>query len=140
MRRVINDAMDIQGGSGICLGPKNYLGRIYQVIPVSITVEGANILTRTMMIFGQGAVRCHPYIQREMEALGQENPELALQQFDEVLFEHIGSVLHNLAAGFWLGLSNARFVDVPGDQDTQGYFRQIARLSVGFALVADFAC
>jgi len=139
MRRVINDAMDIQGGSGICLGPKNYLGRIYQVIPVSITVEGANILTRTMMIFGQGAVRCHPYIQREMEALGQENTELALHQFDEVLFEHIGSVLHNLAAGFWLGLSNARFIDVPGDQYTQGYFRQIARLSVGFALVADFA-
>ncbi|MDI1276130.1 acyl-CoA dehydrogenase [Methylobacter sp.] len=139
MRRVINDAMDIQGGSGICLGPKNYLGRMYQVIPVSITVEGANILTRTMMIFGQGAVRCHPYIQKEMEALGQENPELALHQFDQVLFEHIGSVLHNLAAGFWLGLSNARFVDVPGDQDTQGYFRQIARLSVGFALVADFA-
>ncbi|WP_027149160.1 acyl-CoA dehydrogenase [Methylobacter tundripaludum] len=139
MRRVINDAMDIQGGSGICLGSKNYLGRIYQVIPVSITVEGANILTRTMMIFGQGAVRCHPYIQREMEALGQENTELALHQFDEVLFEHIGSVLHNLAAGFWLGLSNARFIDVPGDQYTQGYFRQIARLSVGFALVADFA-
>ncbi|MFZ2407161.1 MAG: acyl-CoA dehydrogenase, partial [Methylobacter sp.] len=135
MRRVINDAMDIQGGSGICLGPKNYLGRIYQVIPVSITVEGANILTRTMMIFGQGAVRCHPYIQREMEALGQDN----LEQFDEVLFEHIGSVLHNLAAGFWLGLTGGRFIEVPGDQDTQGYFRQIARLSVGFALVADFA-
>jgi acyl-CoA dehydrogenase len=139
MRRVVNDGMDIQGGSGICLGPKNYLGRMYQVIPVSITVEGANILTRTMMIFGQGAIRCHPYIQREMEALAQENPELALQQFDEVLFEHIGSVLHNLAAGFWLGLTGARFIDVLGDQDTQRYFRQIARLSVGFALVADFA-
>ena len=139
MRRVINDAMDIQGGSGICLGPKNYLGRMYQVIPVSITVEGANILTRTMMIFGQGAVRCHPYIQREMEALALDNPELALQQFDKVLFEHIGSVMHNFAAGVWLGLSNARFANVPGDQDTQRYFRQIARLSVGFALVADFA-
>ncbi|MDO9267549.1 MAG: acyl-CoA dehydrogenase [Methylobacter sp.] len=138
MRRVINDAMDIQGGSGICLGPKNYIGRIYQVIPVSITVEGANILTRTMMIFGQGAIRCHPYIQREMEALAQKNPELALQQFDEVLFEHIGSVLHNLAAGFWLGLTGARFIDVPGDQNTRRYFRQIARLSVGFALITDF--
>ncbi len=135
MRRVINDAMDIQGGSGICLGPKNYLGRIYQVIPVSITVEGANILTRTMMIFGQGALRCHPYIQREMEALGRDN----LEQFDEVLFEHIGSVLHNLAAGLWLGLTGARFASVPGDQDTRRYFRQIARLSVGFALAADFA-
>ncbi|MDI1232526.1 MAG: acyl-CoA dehydrogenase [Methylobacter sp.] len=139
MRRVVNDGMDIQGGSGICLGPKNYLGRIYQVIPVSITVEGANILTRTMMIFGQGAVRCHPYIQREMEALGNENSEQALQQFDQVLFEHIGSVLHNLAAGFWLGLTNARFVEVPGDQHSRRYFRQIARLSIGFALVADFA-
>lgn len=139
MRRVVNDAMDIQGGSGICLGPKNYLGRMYQVIPVSITVEGANILTRTMMIFGQGAVRCHPYIQREMEALGGENSEQALQQFDQVLFEHIGSVLHNLAAGFWLGLSNARFVEVPGDQHSRRYFRQIARLSIGFALVVDFA-
>ena len=139
MRRVVNDAMDIQGGSGICLGPKNYIGRMYQVIPVSITVEGANILTRTMMIFGQGAVRCHPYIQREMEALGLDNAELALQQFDAVLFEHIGSVLHNLAAGIWLGLSNARFIKTPGDHNTRGYFRQIARLSVGFALVADFA-
>jgi acyl-CoA dehydrogenase len=139
MRRVINDAMDIQGGSGICLGPKNYLGRIYQVIPVSITVEGANILTRTMMIFGQGAVRCHPYIQREMEALTLDNAEQALQQFDEVLFEHIGSMLHNLAAGFWLGLTGARFANVPGDQHTRRYFRQIARLSAGFALVADFA-
>ncbi|MEQ1528675.1 MAG: acyl-CoA dehydrogenase, partial [Methylococcales bacterium] len=66
MRKVVNDGMDIQGGSGICLGPSNYLGRFYQVIPVGITVEGANILTRTMMIFGQGAIRCHPYIQQEM--------------------------------------------------------------------------
>ncbi|MCK9394425.1 MAG: acyl-CoA dehydrogenase [Methylobacter sp.] len=139
MRRVINDAMDIQGGSGICLGPSNYLGRMYQVVPVSITVEGANILTRTMMIFGQGAIRCHPYIQKEMEALSQADPEKALQQFDEVLFKHIGFAMHNLAAGLWLGLSNARFVDVPGDQDTRRYYRQIARFSVGFALVTDFA-
>ena len=138
MRRVINDAMDIQGGSGICLGPRNYLGRMYQVIPVSITVEGANILTRTMMIFGQGSMRCHPYIQREMAALGLDNPDLALHRFDQVLFEHIGSMLHNLAAGIWLGLSDARFIEVPGDQNSQRYFRQIARLSVGFALVADF--
>ncbi|MBL6986109.1 MAG: acyl-CoA dehydrogenase [Methylobacter sp.] len=139
MRRVVNDGMDIQGGSGICMGPKNYLGRMYQVIPVSITVEGANILTRTMMIFGQGAVRCHPYIQREMEALGSDDSKLALQQFDQVLFEHIGSVLHNLSAGIWLGLTNAYFIEAPGDRNTHRYFRQIARLSVGFALVADFA-
>ena len=135
MRRVVNDAMDIQGGSGICLGPRNYLGRLYQVIPVSITVEGANILTRTMMIFGQGAIRCHPFIQKEMAALEQNN----LQQFDQLLFQHIGFFLHNLAATFWLGLTNARFHHVPGDKVTHRYYRQIARLSVGFALLADYA-
>lgn len=139
MRRVINDGMDIQGGSGICLGPNNYLGRLYQVIPVSITVEGANILTRTMMIFGQGAVRCHPYIQKEMETLQSDDLKQGLQQFDDVFFKHAGLVLHNVAAGLWLGLTNARFINVPGDQDTQCYYRQIARMSVGFALLADYA-
>jgi len=135
MRRIVNDGMDIQGGSGICLGPKNYLGRLYQVIPVSITVEGANILTRTMMIFGQGAIRCHPYIQKEMAAL-QEND---LKKFDNLLFQHIGFFTHNMAASFWLGLTNACFKPVPGNRDTKRYYRQIARLSVGFALLADFA-
>ena len=135
MRRIVNDGMDIQGGSGICMGPRNYLGRLYQVIPVSITVEGANILTRTMMIFGQGAIRCHPYIQKEMAALQQND----LQQFDKVLFQHIGFFMHNMAASFWLGLTNARFKNVPGKRNTRRYYRQIARLSVGFALLADFA-
>ena len=135
MRRVVNDGMDIQGGSGICLGPKNYLGRLYQVVPVSITVEGANILTRTMMIFGQGAIRCHPYIQREMAALQQND----LRQFDKVLFQHVGFFIHNMAACFWLGLTNARFRRVPGDKNTRRYYRQITRLSAGFALFADFA-
>ena len=65
-RKVINDAMDVHGGKGICLGPKNYLGRGYQVVPVAITVEGANILTRSLMILGQGAIRCHPYVLKEM--------------------------------------------------------------------------
>ncbi|MGR8999419.1 MAG: acyl-CoA dehydrogenase domain-containing protein, partial [Gammaproteobacteria bacterium] len=135
MRRIVNDGMDIQGGSGICMGPRNYLGRLYQVIPVSITVEGANILTRTMMIFGQGAIRCHPYIQKEMAALQQND----LRQFDKVLFQHSGFFLHNMAAAFWLGLTNARFKIVPGKRNTRRYYRQIARLSVGFALLADFA-
>ena len=135
MRRIVNDGMDIQGGSGICLGPKNYLGRLYQVIPVSITVEGANILTRTMMIFGQGAIRCHPYIQKEMAALQQND----LRQFDAVLFEHIGFFMHNMAACLWLGLTNARFLKAPGEPNTRRYYRQIARLSGGFALFADFA-
>ncbi len=134
MRRIVNDGMDILGGSGICMGPRNYLGRLYQVIPVSITVEGANILTRTMMIFGQGAIRCHPYIQQEMAALQQND----LRQFDKVLFQHIGFFMHNMAASFWLGLTNACFKSVPGKRNTRRYYRQIARLSVGFALLADF--
>ncbi|MEQ1637561.1 MAG: acyl-CoA dehydrogenase [Methylococcales bacterium] len=139
MRRVVNDGMDIQGGAGICLGPKNTLGRLYQVIPVAITVEGANILTRTMMIFGQGAIRCHPYVQQEMAALTLENPVQALAQFDQILFKHIGFVLRNLCNSFWLGLSNARFVSVTCDAESLPYFRQIARLSAAFALVTDIA-
>jgi acyl-CoA dehydrogenase len=139
MRAIVNDAMDIQGGSGICLGPQNYIGRLYQVIPVCITVEGANILTRTMMIFGQGAVRCHPYIQEEMEALHNEDKQQALQQFDKVLFQHIGAVINNKVSSIWLGITNARFANVPGDEQTIRYYRQIARLSVNFALVADYA-
>ena len=135
MRRVVNDGMDIQGGSGICLGPKNYLGRMYQVIPVSITVEGANILTRTMMIFGQGAVRCHPYIQQEMAAIAEGN----LVAFDQVFFKHIGHWAHNKAACLWLGLTNACFLATPGDKNTKRYYRQIARLSVSFAFLADYA-
>jgi acyl-CoA dehydrogenase len=135
MRRVVNDGMDILGGAGICLGPKNYLGRVYQVIPVSITVEGANILTRTMMIFGQGAVRCHPYIQQEMAAIAESN----LAVFDQVFFRHIGHWGHNKAACLWLGLTNARFLATPGDKETKQYYRQVARLSVGFAFLADYA-
>jgi acyl-CoA dehydrogenase len=135
MRRVVNDGMDIQGGSGICLGPKNYLGRLYQVIPVSITVEGANILTRTMMIFGQGAIRCHPFIQAEMAAVQDNN----LVKFDSLLFSHLGFWGRNKVTALWLGLTNARFYQTLGDKDTQRYYQQIARLSVGFALTADFA-
>jgi acyl-CoA dehydrogenase len=135
MRRIVNDGMDIQGGAGICMGPRNAMGRLYQVIPVSITVEGANILTRTMMIFGQGAIRCHPYIQKEMAALREND----LRQFDEVLFRHAGFFMHNMAACLWLGLTHACFHPVPGNRDTRIYYRQIARLSAGFALFADFA-
>ncbi|CAG7857046.1 hypothetical protein MCAMS1_01757, partial [biofilm metagenome] len=134
MRKVVNGGMDIQGGSGICLGPKNFLGRMYQVIPVSITVEGANILTRTMMIFGQGAVRCHPYIQQEMTTIATGD----LAGFDRVFFQHIGHWSRNKAATLWLGLTNAAFVTAPGNKNTKNYYRQIARFSAAFALLADY--
>ena len=137
MRRVVNDGMDIQGGSGICLGPRNYLGRVYQAIPVSITVEGANILTRTMMIFGQGAVRCHPFVQQEMQVLQSDSPD-ALKQFDRLLFGHFGHILGNASASFWLGLTGARWQNAPGNTNTRRYYQQINRFSAGFALLADY--
>lgn len=134
MRRIVNDGMDILGGAGICLGPKNFLGRMYQVIPVSITVEGANILTRTMMIFGQGAVRCHPYIQTEMTAIANND----LATFDRAFFQHIGHWGHNKAATLWLGLTNGVFLTTPGNQTSKRYYQQIARYSAAFALLADY--
>lgn len=138
MRCIVNCGMDIQGGSGICLGPKNYLGRLYQVIPVCITVEGANILTRTMMIFGQGIVRCHPFIYQEMQVLHQPDTAKALPQFDRLLFKHFGYILHNKIVSLYLGFSNARFINTPGDKNSTKYYQAITRLSVGFALLTDY--
>jgi len=94
-RQVANDAMDVHGGKGICLGPKNYLGRGYQVVPVTITVEGANILTRSLMIFGQGAIRCHPYVLREMNAAKEKDKHKSLNDFDDALFGHVGYTISN---------------------------------------------
>ena len=139
MRRLINDGMDIQAGSAICLGPRNYLGRLYQVIPVSITVEGANILSRTMIIFGQGLVRCHPFIQQEMAALHTKNSTEALAEFDRVLIKHGRFILRNLGFSLWYGVSLAAFAAVPGDRNTRRYYRLVARFSVVFALLADYA-
>src|SRR5205085_12208251 len=96
-RQVINDAMDVHGGKGICLGPNNYLGRLYQSVPVSITVEGANILTRNMIIFGQGAIRCHPYVLKEVQAANDPDTRRAVKQFDGALFGHIGFTFANAA-------------------------------------------
>jgi acyl-CoA dehydrogenase len=138
-RAIINDAMDIQGGSGICLGQKNYLAHLYQVTPIGITVEGANILTRTLMIFGQGAVRCHPFIQQEMLALSQPNRDAGLQQFDVVLMQHLKLLCRNVTACIGLGLTGARFLNTPGDATTKRYYQQISRFSAGFALVSDYA-
>ncbi len=139
MRRVVNDGMDILGGAGISLGPRNFLGRLYQAIPVSITVEGANILTRSLMVFGQGAVRCHPFIQAEMAALHDADPAQALARFDGLLLRHLGFFLRNLAASVWLSLGGAGLLRVPGDRHSQRHYRRIARLSAVFAVAADFA-
>lgn len=104
MRDIINDAMDVHGGKGIMLGPTNYLMRIYQALPISITVEGANILTRNMIIFGQGAMRCHPCLMDEILAANQG--EDGLEQFDETLVRHVAHILTSGARAFVLGLTN----------------------------------
>ena len=138
-RQVASDAMDVHGGKGIILGPRNYLGRAWQGAPISITVEGANILTRNMIIFGQGAVRCHPYVLKEMEAADIADPLRRLEAFDEVLFGHIGFAMSNAVRSFVFGLTHS-FVgnlSVPGDAYTRRYYRKLARYSAVLALIAD---
>ena len=139
MRKVINHAMDIHGGHGICLGPNNFLGRAYQGIPISITVEGANILTRSMIVFGQGVLRSHPYLLKEVEAVNNPDPEQAVELFDDALFRHIGFVTSNFVRSFWLGLSGARLMNAPGKGAVKYYYRQLTRMSSAFALLADMS-
>ncbi len=136
-RIVINDAMDIHGGKGICLGPDNYLGRFYQQAPIGITVEGANILTRTLMIFGQGAIRSHPYVLKEVAATREPNHQLALHQFDEALFGHISFALGNAARSFVFSLTGGRGIPVPQGRETSRYYQQLTRFSAAFAFAAD---
>ena len=138
-RLVINDAMDVHGGKGISMGPGNYLARAYQQTPIAITVEGANILTRSLIIFGQGAIRGHPYVLKEIAATRETDDDKALRDFDAAFFGHVNFVVSNKARAFWLGLTAARFVSVPGDRHTRRYYRQLTRLSSGFALMADIA-
>jgi len=138
-RQVINDAMDVHGGKGICLGPNNYLGRAYQQVPIGITVEGANILTRSMMIFGQGAIRCHPYVLREIAATRNADPSRGGREFDEAFWNHVRFVFCNAARALWQGLTGARLIGVPGALELRTYTRQITRLCAGFAFSADVA-
>jgi acyl-CoA dehydrogenase len=138
-RQVMNDAMDVQGGSGICLGPSNLWGRAYQSIPIAITVEGANILTRSMIIFGQGAIRCHPLILKEIEAVQEEDEELAIKKFDQALFGHIIFVITNIARTTWLGLSHGLLSRKPVSGPAGRYFQKLNWMSAAFALTADVA-
>ncbi len=138
-RQVANDAMDIHGGKGICLGPKNYLGRGYQVIPVAITVEGANILTRSLIIFGQGAVRCHPFVFKEMEAARNPDREKGVSEFDSALFGHMGFAISNAVRSLIMSLTNARFTRVPDTGPATRYYQHIVRFSASFAFAVDVA-
>jgi acyl-CoA dehydrogenase len=138
-RMVGNDAMDVHGGKGICLGPKNYLGRGYQIVPVAITVEGANILTRSLIIFGQGAVRCHPFVLREMNAARNPDHRAGVADFDRALFGHIGFAISNAARSALMALTFARFTRAPTAGPTKRYFQHVNRYSASFALATDIA-
>jgi acyl-CoA dehydrogenase len=135
MRDVIDDAMDIHGGRGICMGPRNYLARVYQAIPISITVEGANILTRSLIIFGQGAIRCHKYLLKEMETAQQRD----LAGFDGAVFGHAKLLASNLARAGFHGLTGARFAASPVDREEAGYYRHLSRMAAVFAITAEAA-
>src|ERR1700728_3531413 len=138
-RMIANDAMDVHGGKGICLGPKNYLGRGYQIVPVAITVEGANILTRSLIIFGQGAVRCHPWVLKEMNAARNPNREAGLLEFDRALMGHLGFAISNAARSLVMACTFARFTEVPKTGATTRYFQHVNRYSASFALATDIA-
>jgi len=139
MRQSINDAMDIHGGKAICDGPRNYLANVYHALPVSITVEGANILTRSLIIFGQGAIRCHPYLYKEILAANDADERRSLETFDALIWKHAGhqlltagrSLLHNLTFG-WLA-------SAPRAGKATPHYRQLARYCASFALLAEVA-
>ncbi|MEZ8691598.1 acyl-CoA dehydrogenase FadE [Vibrio splendidus] len=142
-QRSIIDAMDIVGGKGICLGPSNFLARSYQGAPIAITVEGANILTRSMIIYGQGAIRCHPYVLNEMEAAYSESSD-ALDKFDSALAGHVSFTMSNLVRSLWFGLTDGRGSDAPTpsnktDKQTQRYYQQLNRYSANLALLSDIS-
>jgi len=136
-RRVINDAMDIQAGSAICMGPSNLIARAYQALPVAITVEGANILTRSLIIFGQGAMRCHPWVLKEFSAVQNEDRKQGLIEFDTALFGHVRFLFGNLARSLFLGLTRGRLSSSPVKGPTKRYFQQMNWMSAAFALCAD---
>ncbi len=138
-RECISHAMDVHGGKGIIMGPNNYLGRNWQGAPIFITVEGANILSRNLMIFGQGAIRCHPFVLKEMALAGREDHDQALKEFDGLLMQHIGFALSNAASTLVLNLGVGHFEKAPGDRLSQGYFRALNRQAAAFALLADLS-
>lgn len=139
MQKCVIDAMDIHGGKGVCLGPNNYLGRGYQAAPIAITVEGANILTRSMIIYGQGAIRCHPYVLAEMESAFDTDSGQGLANFDAAIFGHIGFATSNFIRSFWLGLTSSRFSNAPYSDKTKRYYQQMNRFSANLALLSDLA-
>lgn len=137
-RKCMIAAMDVHSGKAVMLGPKNYVARAYQEVPVGITVEGANILTRNMIIFGQGAFRCHPYAHAEWESAQMDNKKQGLKAFDKAVFGHLGYTLSNFARSFFIGLSGGRFTVAPKGP-VKRYFQHLTRFSAAYALLSDLS-
>lgn len=140
-RIVNNDAMDVHAGRGIMMGPSNYLANAYHAMPLNITVEGANILTRSLMIFGQGAIRCHPYIKQELIVLDKykDNARLALKHFDKLCSQHIGYGISNFVRTLFLALTSARLSSVNGPEGTKRLIQHLNRMSTSLAFLSDIA-
>ncbi len=138
-RQTINDALDIHAGKGIQMGPNNYLASCYMGTPVSITVEGANILTRNLMIFGQGAIRCHPYVIDEMVAAGMEDGEKGVKEFDPLLCQHMLYSATNGVMTFVHALTRSYFASAPVGGATMHYYRYLSRFSRALAFCSDIA-
>lgn len=137
MREVINHSMDVVAGRGVITGPRNFMARAYQAVPIGITVEGANILTRSLMIFGQGAIRCHPFIVDEIEAAGMDDQQAALKKFDGTFYRHIAHTTRNALRAFVLALTGGLVEPAPRQGRIQRQYRQLSRFSSAFALMTD---
>jgi alkylation response protein AidB-like acyl-CoA dehydrogenase len=138
-RTMTDAAMDIHAGRAVQFGPRNYIGQAYVGLPISITVEGANILTRNLIIFGQGAIRCHPYVLKEMQAANDTNKRRGLRAFDKELLSHIGYTSSNIVRAITFGFTRAKFVKAPNNSPLGYYYKQLTRMSTALALCSDFA-
>jgi len=140
-RVLVNAGMDVLGGKGICMGPNNFLARSYQQMPIAITVEGANILTRCLIIFGQGAIRCHPYVLKEMAAAGEEDQGKALADFDQAFFAHVSFVFANFSRTLLAGLASGSLPSAPSaaPAELRHFYRAVNRMSAAFALLSDMS-
>jgi acyl-CoA dehydrogenase len=139
LRVVVNDAMDIHGGKAVQEGPLNYLGSLYRAVPIGITVEGANIVTRSLIQFGQGAIRSHPYLLREITALEDPDRARGLEQFDQAFWGHVGHSFANAFRAWGRAWTGGLFAPAPDAGDASGFYKQLGRYASAFALAVDMA-
>ena len=139
MRESVIDAMDVHAGKAVIDGPRNYLGSLWRALPIGITVEGANILTRNLIIFGQGAIRCHPWLLKEMTALEEPDADKALQEFDAAFWGHVGHSAATLFRAWGRSWTGGRLAPAPDAGPVRRLYRQISRYAACFALASAMA-